>query len=297
MDMNEKVEILKSEVQDLLKKGQDWVQHLSVEINKQEWTQKLPPFINKNEWMVQNVPPIQLYVALLVLLVTMFLFFIVRLFNRKTSNTIVLTGLSGSGKTVLFYQLRDGSTHQGTVTSMEPNEGSFVLHSETTKCLSFCHLQKGKTRPVHLVDVPGHSRLQTKLDDFLPQAAGVVFVVDAVEFLPKSRAVSEYLYDILTKASVVKKNIPVLILCNKVDKVTAHTKEFIRKQLEKEIDKLRASRNVVSEADVSNEFTLGIPGETFAFSHCRNKVTVAEASGGTGEITQLELFIRERVKP
>lgn len=54
---------------------------------------------------------------------------------------------------------------------------------------------------------------------------------------------------------------------------------------------------MVSEADVSNEFTLGIPGETFAFSHCRNKVTVAEASGGTGEITQLELFIREHVKP
>lgn len=102
-------------------------------------------------------------------------YFAVRLFKRKASNTIVLTGLSGSGKTVLFYQvrhnhnsgslpaiysmqkrverpimnfvvfnpmvmtwfdlsqLRDGSSHQGTVTSMEPNEGSFVLHSETTK--------------------------------------------------------------------------------------------------------------------------------------------------------------------
>lgn len=44
-----------------------------------------------------------------------------------------------------------------------------------------------------------------------------------------------YLYDILTKAIVVRKKIPVLILCNKVDKVTAHTKEFIRKQLEKEM--------------------------------------------------------------
>ena len=44
-----------------------------------------------------------------------------------------------------------------------------------------------------------------------------------------------YLYDILTKASVVKKKIPLLILCNKVDKVTAHTKEFIRRQLEKEM--------------------------------------------------------------
>lgn len=53
----------------------------------------------------------------------------------------------------------------------------------------------------------------------------------------------------------------------------------------------------MSAADVTNEFTLGVPGEAFAFSHCRNKVTVAEASGVTGEISQLEQFIRERVKP
>lgn len=44
-----------------------------------------------------------------------------------------------------------------------------------------------------------------------------------------------YLYDLLTKGSVVRKKIPVLILCNKTDKVTAHTKEFIRKQMEKEM--------------------------------------------------------------
>lgn len=44
-----------------------------------------------------------------------------------------------------------------------------------------------------------------------------------------------YLYDILTKATVVKKRIHVLIFCNKTDKVTAHSKEFIKKQLEKEM--------------------------------------------------------------
>ncbi|KAK4374461.1 hypothetical protein RND71_005138 [Anisodus tanguticus] len=207
------------------------------------------------------------------------LFFAVRVFKRTTSSTILLTGLGGSGKTFLFYQLRDGSAHQGTVTSMEPNEGSFILHSERDK--------KGKSRPVHIVDVPGHSRLRPKLDEFLPQAAGIVFVVDSVEFLPNSCPAAEYLYEILTKATLVKKRIPVL-LCNKVDKITAHTKEFIRKQLEKEIDKLRTSRTAVSEADIANEFTLGVPGEPFVFSQCCNKVIVAEASGLTGEISQLE---------
>ena len=36
----------------------------------------------------------------------------------------------------------------------------------------------------------------------------------------------------------MKKKVPVLIFCNKTDKVTAHSKEFIKKQLEKEMYEL-----------------------------------------------------------
>ncbi|KAL9239608.1 hypothetical protein vseg_013916 [Gypsophila vaccaria] len=236
---------------------------------------------------IKETPDTQLYTAAAVLVLTILLSLILRLVKRKKSNTIVLAGLTGSGKTVLFYQLRDGSSHQGTVTSMDPNEGTFVLHSETAK----------KIKPVHLVDVPGHARLRPKLDEYLTQAAGLVFVVDALEFLPNCRAAAEYLYDILTKASVVKRKIPVLIVCNKTEKVTAHSSEFIRKQLEKEIEKLRASRTGVSDADMTSEYTLGVPGQAFAFTQCQNKVSLAEASALTGDISQVEVFIRERVKP
>lgn len=52
-------------------------------------------------------------------------------------------------------------------------------------------LQKGKINAVHLVDVPGHSRLRLKLDEYLHQAAGIVFVVDVAEFLPKCHEASE----------------------------------------------------------------------------------------------------------
>nr|GMD17497.1 signal recognition particle receptor subunit beta-like [Ipomoea batatas] len=245
-------------------------------------------WLREAEALVDQIPPAQLYTAIGVVLLTVFLFFITRLFKRTTSNTIVLTGLSGSGKTILFYELKDGLPHEGTVTSMEPNEGTFILPSERAK---------RKIKPVHVVDVPGHSRLRQKLEEFLPQAAAIVFVVDAVEFLPNCCAASEYLYDILTKATVVRKKIPVLLLCNKVDKVTAHSKEFIKKQLEKEIDKLRASRTAVSNADISNEITLGTPGEPFSFSQCQNQIVVGEASGLTGETCQLEQFIRANVKP
>ncbi|CAH8386695.1 unnamed protein product [Eruca vesicaria subsp. sativa] len=246
---------------------------------------------NQGIEFARQIPQDQLYAAIGVLLFTtiffFFFFFSIRLFRRTKSNTVLLSGLSGSGKTVLFYQLRDGSSHQGSVTSMEPNEGTFVLHAENTR----------KTKPVHLVDVPGHSRLRSKLEEYLPRAAAIVFVVDALEFLPNCRAASEYLYDILTNASVVKNKIPVLLCCNKTDKITAHTKEFIRKQMEKEIEKLRVSRSAVSTADIANDLTLGVEGEVFSFSHCLNKVTVAEASGITGETEQVQEFIREYVKP
>lgn len=49
--------------------------------------------------------------------------------------------------------------------------------------------------PVHVIDVPGHSRLVAKLDEFLSQAAGIVFVVDSVEFLPHLRVASEYVHE------------------------------------------------------------------------------------------------------
>ena len=60
-------------------------------------------------------------------------------------------------------------------------------------------------------------------------------------------------------------------------------------------DKLRASRSAISTADIANDFTLGELGDPFSFPQCQNKVTVAEAAGITGEITQVEQFIRDRV--
>ncbi|CAN6540416.1 unnamed protein product [Malus baccata var. baccata] len=236
----------------------------------EQWKKQAEQWSSHALQYFHQVPPEQIYAAIAVLLFTSFLLLLGCLNAQK-----LISRHSGSGKTVLFYQLRDGSSHQGTVTSIEPNDGYFVLHSENSK--------GGKENPVHLIDVPGHSCLRAQLDDFLPQAAGVVFVVDALEFLPNCRAASE-------------KKIPVLILYNKTDKVTAHIKEFIRKQLEKEIEKLRASRSAISSADIANDFTLGVPGEVFSFSHCQNKVTVAEASGLTGEISRVEQFVREHVK-
>ncbi|KAI3856943.1 hypothetical protein MKW98_029533, partial [Papaver atlanticum] len=154
-------------------------------------------FVYDEHWnkVIQGRIPIeQIYAADGVLVLTFVFFLLIGLFKCSKSDTIVPTGISGSGKTDLFYQLRDGSAHQGTVTSLDPNEGNFVLHSEFS--------EKGKIKPVLVVNVPGHSRLQPKLDDYL----------DALDFFP----------------TCLKMNVPVLIMCNKTDKVNAYTKNSSR---------------------------------------------------------------------
>jgi signal recognition particle receptor subunit beta len=250
----------------------------------------MPPWLSKEWEKLHNDFP-QLVSTVVVLLVTLVvLSFVAQFtFRRKKPKTVLLIGLNGAGKTALFYQLKDGTTHQGAVTSMEPNEGSFVLHSEATK--------KGKIKPVHIVDVPGHPKLRPQLEELLPKSCCLVFLVDALDFMPHKEAAAEYLYDILTNKEVVRRKIPLLLTCNKMDKVTAHSSNFIRGQLEKELNKLRKSRIAISAADVTSEIHLGVEGDSsFSFTQCSNKITIAEISALTGNVEQVEQFIREHVK-
>nr|VDD29001.1 unnamed protein product [Brassica oleracea] len=53
----------------------------------------------------QHIPKNQLYAAVGALLLTTIFLFSRRLFRRTKSNTVLLSRLSGSGKTVLFYQV------------------------------------------------------------------------------------------------------------------------------------------------------------------------------------------------
>ena len=93
----------------------------------------------------------------------------------------MLVGPCDAGKTTLFLHLRDRSTHAGTVASMQPNEAAVRLRGD-----------RPSARPVRVVDVPGHPRLRNRtFDGFAPSARGVVFLVDAVDFMPNKAETAE----------------------------------------------------------------------------------------------------------
>jgi len=96
-------------------------------------------------------------------------------------DSVLLMGPCDSGKTTLFLQLRDGALRTSTVASMQPNEASIRLRSDKTR----------SSRPVHLVDIPGHPRLRRDFDRYVSSARGVVFLVDSVDFMPNKSATAE----------------------------------------------------------------------------------------------------------
>lgn len=101
----------------------------------------------------------------------------------RGSKPVVLAGPCGGGKTCLFFQLRDGSTHSGTVASMQENEGLVRVAAAARG--------GGGQRSVRVLDVPGHERLRQRLEQHLADAAAVVFVIDATDTTPhKVRACS-----------------------------------------------------------------------------------------------------------
>ena len=158
----------------------------------------------------------------------------------------LIAGPSGSGKTTLFLELtrRKNKGHKknnGTVASMTENEGVAAVLSSSSSSGSG---GKNVLRRVPLVDAPGHPRLRSLAASRAPAATAVVFVVDSTDFLPRKAEAAEALAGLLAGSwRRKKKAAPAFLLaCNKSDRgEAAHSPEFIRRRLEKEIEALVAS--------------------------------------------------------
>ena len=137
-------------------------------------------------------------------------------------------------------------------------------------------------------------------DDHAPSARGIVFVVDSVDFLPKKAEVAEQLYDVLTHPVVAGRRLPILLACNKADAGNkAHSVDFMRKRLEKEIDTMRSTRGALGgDGAAAQAGVLG--GEVFSFSGLTGQkgcvVTCAAVSAlDMGGVVEVERFMRNCV--
>ena len=73
--------------------------------------------------------------------------------------------------------------------------GEAGTHSEPPThrppALAYPQATRPGARPVVVVDIPGHPRVRGALEGYAARAAGVVFVVDSVDFMPRKIEVAE----------------------------------------------------------------------------------------------------------
>jgi len=215
---------------------------------------------------------------LVILLATVFIGW--KIIGKKSfkSNTVLLLGLCNAGKTVLFLQLRDNK-FKLTQTSMKDNEATITI-------------ENGKS--IHVVDFPGHERLRPKLKNFIPISGAIVFLIDAIEAETQIRTFAEYLYDLFTDTILNRRQIPIHIVCNKNDIVTAKRSSWIKTAIEKEIDHLRHTRKSSPGQEEQEGITLGTEGKVFTLDQLDNEVTFSECSTMKREIQPILDFINEK---
>jgi signal recognition particle receptor subunit beta len=145
----------------------------------------------------------------------------------------LLAGPTGAGKTTLFHALTTGAPPSlGTTPSMVENAGVANIGP----------------RSIPLVDTPGHPRLRALAASRAPSAKCIVFAVDAADFLPRKADAADAFAALLAPAAAARRRLPVLLLAHKADTgASAHTAEFVRRRLEKEIDAALATASTLAD--------------------------------------------------
>uniref|UniRef100_A0A1I7ZY41 ADP-ribosylation factor-related protein 1 n=1 Tax=Steinernema glaseri TaxID=37863 RepID=A0A1I7ZY41_9BILA len=168
-------------------------------------------------------------IGIFVVAVSIFIIFFRRCFSSK-ADTILVTGLNGSGKTVLFSRLVNQDSAVKTYTSLAANEYNGYLNSSG--------------RSLRLVDYPGAERLRKQMfskycTNQRNTLRGIVMVVDSSTFVKQARDVAELLYDVIFESG---SKVPVLVVCNKQDLTVSKSAELVKGALEREMGLINSSR-------------------------------------------------------
>ncbi|XP_012223174.1 signal recognition particle receptor subunit beta [Linepithema humile] len=199
--------------------------------------------------------------AVFAIIITLVLFALWRK-KRSAGRSILLTGLSDSGKTLIYARLIN-SKFAKTYTSVKENIGDIAINNSSLR----------------IVDIPGDERLRNKyFDKYKSFAKGLVYVIDSVPIQTQIKDVAEYLYNLLSDPDI-QRNVPILILCNKQDQTMAKGCSVIKALLEREMNLLRMTKTSqleATDASSANVF-LGRQGKDFEFLHLDSQIDFAES--------------------
>lgn len=206
--------------------------------------------------------PIQIILTLIVALI---ITLVIAKWRKKKfiGQTILLTGLSDAGKTLIHSRLVH-SKFVETYTSVKENIGEMVINNKTLR----------------IVALPGDERLRYEFfDKYKLAAKAIIFVIDSVTFQKNIRDVAEYLYNLLSDIDEARR-LSILILCNKQDQTMAKGCSVIKSLLEKEMNLLKLTKpNQLQTMDASFKNTLlGKHSKDFQFHQLNSKVKFAESS-------------------
>ncbi|CAB3398930.1 unnamed protein product [Caenorhabditis bovis] len=221
----------------------------------------LPKRIKEIAMDINNLP-IEILIAAILGLITIlgaaFWFF-----QGKKRDTILIAGLSDSGKTVIFSQLVMKGAQPKTFTSMVEN----------SLTLNF----KGQVRNEKNI-------------------LKIVFVVDSATFSKKSRDVAELLYDVCLENEA---KAPILVACHKQDHALAKTDQVIRSTLEKEFGLINNSRSASlksTDGSESRSSTLTQTGADFKWGDLKKQkidfVLSSSIEGAEYGIDEIRGFVR-----
>ncbi|EKM82434.1 hypothetical protein AGABI1DRAFT_111060 [Agaricus bisporus var. burnettii JB137-S8] len=166
-------------------------------------------------------------------------FFVNRRTSRSKGTDLLLVGAPDAGKTALLTALAYDQSLP-TLTSMQTNSSVYSISSNK----SFL-----------VVDIPGHPRIRTQVQEHLSSAKAIAFVVDASTISRNGAAVAEHLHTILHAITSLppSQSLPsLLIVAHKADLLKAGTSvnqneplavTRVKTILERELEKRRASQS------------------------------------------------------
>ena len=201
--------------------------------------------------------------------------------STKGGHGVVIAGLPGSGKTTLFYILGKGEappTISSTASQRAP--------------VSSTDIKRG----LNAVDVPGHENFKKEVIKEASHGKGVVFLVDSrnKQQIYKS---ANYLYDLFITKQLQDKSIGMLIVSNFQDDKASLDPEALRKELEKEIDRIKTSRKAFDTDPVQINDYLRNDSTPFSFDHVKGiRIKFCRAAVLEGKIDEIKEYLQKDIK-